>query len=170
VSNDRISDAPSTAAIGGHPIHPMLIPFPIAFLTGPVVTDLAYWWLGDAFWARVSFWLLLAGLVTGAFAAVFGLIDFFTIRRARSLAAGWVHFLGNGIVLALALASVIFRWHEPESAVMPWGLVLSVVIALLLVLTGWLGGELSYRYKIGVASLSQTEVTPSQADTSRQVV
>ncbi|MBX6368656.1 MAG: hypothetical protein IRZ04_11785, partial [Rhodospirillales bacterium] len=63
---------PSRAAIAGHPIHPMLVPFPIAFLVGALVVDLAFASTGDPFWARAGFWLLLAGIVTGAAAAVFG--------------------------------------------------------------------------------------------------
>src|SRR3954471_17500016 len=101
MSDDLTKDAPSTAAVGGHPIHPMLIPFPIAFLCGALATDLAFWGTGDSFWARNSFWLLAAGLVTGVLAALFGLIDFLTIPRARSLAAAWVHFIGNDVVLIL---------------------------------------------------------------------
>jgi CheY-like chemotaxis protein len=58
----------------------MLIPFPIAFLTGALATDLAYWWTGSPFWPQAAFWLLLAGLATGVLAAVFGLVDFLTVR------------------------------------------------------------------------------------------
>src|SRR3546814_6826582 len=63
--------APSTAAIRGHPIHPMLIPFPLAFLVGVLLTDLAYWATSDPFWARASLWLVGAGVVSGLVAAVF---------------------------------------------------------------------------------------------------
>jgi len=128
----------------------MLIPFPIAFLSGVVVTDLVYRQTLDGFWARASFWLLVAGLATGALASLFGFIDFLTIRRAHSVAAGWVHFLGNAVVLALAAGNLYLRWEDMEGAVLSWGLALSSAIAALLVLTGWLGGELSSRHKIGV--------------------
>ena len=87
--------APSTAAIAGHPIHPMLVPLPIGFLVGVLLSDLAFWRTGDAFWARASLWLVAAGVVTALLAAVFGLIDFGTIKRARAHTAGWVHLLGN---------------------------------------------------------------------------
>src|SRR4051812_41405082 len=152
MNHDARPDAPSTAAVGGHPIPPLMIPFPIAFLCGALATDLAYHATADGFWARASFWLTLAGLTTGVLAAVLGLIDFLTIRRARSLAAGWVHFLGNATVLGLALASVLLRWSDFEAAVFPAGLSLSAAITALLFLTGWLGGELSYRHRIGVNS------------------
>lgn len=141
---------PSTAALAEHPIHPILIPFPIAFLVGALAADLAYWGTLDPFWARAALWLVGAGLVTGAVAAAAGLVDFFSIERARTHQDGWIHFIGNAAVIVLAFVSLLLRVDDMEGAILPWGLVLSAVIAVLLVVTGWYGGELSYRYKIGV--------------------
>lgn len=140
----------STASVNSHPIHPMLVPFPIAFLVGTLATDLTFWGTGDGFWATASMWLVGAGLVMGALAAVFGLTDFLTIERARTGHAGWVHFLGNAVALVLALVSLLLRIGDPAAAVLPGGLVLSFIIVAILLVTGWLGGELAYRYKIGV--------------------
>jgi uncharacterized membrane protein len=139
----------STASINGHPIHPMLVPFPIAFLVGALATDLAAMGTGDPFWPAASKWLLGAGLVMGALAAVFGLIDFLTISRARTGHAGWVHFLGNATALVLALVNLLLRLGQAGPAT-GGELALSVIVVLVLLVTGWLGGELAYRYKIGV--------------------
>jgi uncharacterized membrane protein len=147
---DHSIGVPSRATLNGHPIHPMLIPFPIAFLIGAFATDLAYWWTADDFWARVSIWLVGAGFLTGAAAAVFGLVDFVTIDRAREHRIGWVHAVGNSTVLGLALVSLLWRRGDPVEAVVPWGIILSGVIAILLVATGWAGGELAYRHMVGV--------------------
>jgi uncharacterized membrane protein len=141
---------PSTAAVAGHPIHPMLVPFPIAFLVGALLTDLAFWGTSDAFWARASFWLVAAGLVMGAVAAIAGLIDFLTIERARSLTAAWVHFLGNALALLLALWNLVHRLGDVGAAVLPTGIILSAVVVVIFLVTGWLGGELAYRYGIGM--------------------
>ena len=65
----------STASILGHPIHPMLIPFPIAFFVTTLISDLAFQQTGNPFWATASLWLLGAGLVMAGLAAVVGLID-----------------------------------------------------------------------------------------------
>lgn len=140
----------STASILGHPIHPMLVPFPIAFLVGMFVSDLIYWSTTDPFWAHASLYLDIAGLVMGAIAAVAGLTDFLTINRAREHLAGWVHFLGNGTVLILALIRALLSWADPVASVLPWGIVLSAITTGALIVTGWMGGELAYRYKIGV--------------------
>lgn len=140
----------STVSIGGHPIHPMLIPFPIAFLVGAFVTDIAFWGTTDPFWAQMSLWLVGAGFVMGVLAAIVGLTDFVTIARAREHMDGWVHFLGNALVLLLALANLFLRLEDPVAGVLPSGIILSGVTAALLGVTGWYGGELAYRHKIGV--------------------
>jgi uncharacterized membrane protein len=147
---DHTRGVPATAAISGHPLHPALIPFPIAFLVGALAADLASLATGDPFWARAGLWLTGAGAWLGLLAAIPGLIDFATVDRARVHRIGWVHALGNGAVLALAILSWLLRLGDAEAAVLPWGLALSAVIAALLTVTGWIGGELAYRHMIGV--------------------
>jgi len=164
LADEHADGVPSTAAVGGHPIHPMLIPFPIAFLPAALVTDIVHRQTGAEFWAVASFWLVLAGLVTGVLAAVFGVVDFMTIRRARSRLAGWVHALGNVLALGLAVANLVLRWgpgsflrwDQVPVTVPEWGLALSAATAVVLVVTGWAGGELSYRHKVGVVGPRHT--------------
>lgn len=91
-----------------------------------------------------------AGLVTGALAALIGLIDFLTIQQIRAYTAGWIHFLGNVAVLGLALVNLLLRLNDSAVAVLPWGIVLSVVTVALLTVTGWYGRELVYRHMVGV--------------------
>ena len=141
----------STAAIFGHPIHPMLVVFPIGFLVGALATDLAFWGTSDPFWARASEWLLGAGIVMGALAAVAGLIEFVTISRVRSLAAGWVHFLGNATAILLSVWNLVQRMGgDPDAVVVPFGIILSAVVVVIFLVTGWLGGELVFRHRIGM--------------------
>ena len=133
MADDMSKGVRSTASIKGHPIHPMLVPFPIAFLVATLATDLVFSGTADAFWARASVWLVGAGVVMGALAAVFGLLDFLTIERARG-PTGWTHFLGNLLAVVLALVSLLIRIGNPSAAVLPWGLVISfVVVAILLI-------------------------------------
>lgn len=141
---------PSTAAVRGHPIHPMLVPFPIALLSSALVTDLAYWATRRSFWAVASLWLTRAGWLTGMVAAVAGATDFFTIGKARRESAGRIHAAGNAAALGLATLSVAVRSRGPTRAVVPGGVALSALIALILTVTGWFGGELSYRHGIGM--------------------
>ncbi len=139
----------STAAAFRHPIHPMLIPFPIASLIGALVTDFAFRASGNGFWADASFWLLLTGVVTGLIAAIPGMIDFSTIDRVRSLTSAWMHAGGNVVAVVLAIINLSLRWTDPAAGAQGWGLGLSLVTVALLGVTGWLGGELSYRHRIG---------------------
>lgn len=149
-SNVEDQGVRSNLHIAGHPIHPILMPFPIALLTSAAVTDVVYLLNSDPFWARVSLWLIAGGFVSGVVAAAAGLVDFVTIERARAHLTGWIHFIGNALVLGLALWNWLPRIDNTESFISPWGLVLSLVTAGLLVITGWTGGELAYRHKIGV--------------------
>lgn len=148
---DEANGVTSAAAVRGHPLHPMVVPFPIAFLIAGLGADLAFWGTGDPFWARAALWLVGAGFFTALAAAALGLVDFLRRASVRQLAIAWAHALGNATVAVLALASWLLRLGGAEQAVLPWGLALSVFIALILAVTGWLGGELSYRHKIGLA-------------------
>jgi uncharacterized membrane protein len=159
MENEYAEGVTSTASIARHPIHPILVPFPIAFLVGALVTDLAYWRTSDAFWAQASYWLVLAGALSTGFAAIFGLTDFLTIRRARAHLDGWIHLIGNVIVLVLAIVSWLMRRADAAAAVLPWGLLISAVVSVLLLITGWYGGELAYRYKIGVVGRRERELS-----------
>ena len=74
----------TTAQIAGHPIHPMLIPFPVAFLVATFVSDLIFLRTGNPGWATASLWLLGAALVMAALAAAAGLIASMTSRAVAS--------------------------------------------------------------------------------------
>ena len=111
----------STAAVFRHPIHPMLIPFPIASLIGALVTDIAFWATNHGFWADVSFCLLLTGVVTGAVAAIPGMVDFSTIDRVRRLTSAWVHAGGNIVAMALAIINLSLRSTDVAAGAQGWG-------------------------------------------------
>jgi len=149
MADDVTKGVRSTASIAGHPIHPMLVPFPIAFLVGVLASDLMFAGTGDLFWARASIWLVGAGVVMGGLAAIFGFIDFVTIARVRT-ATGWTHFLGNLLAVVLSLVSLLLRRGDHAGAILPGGLILSFIVVGVLLVTGWLGGELAYRFKVGV--------------------
>src|SRR5437868_5776062 len=85
----------STAKIADHPIHPMLIPFPIVCFVGTFVADVMYTRSHDLGWATASNWLLVVGLVFAALAAVAGLTDFLGDDRIRRLGDAVKHMLAN---------------------------------------------------------------------------
>lgn len=144
------STVASTAAIGGHPIHPMLIPLPIGALVLALVTDLVFVFGGSEFWAEASWWLLWAGVVSGVLAALVGLVDYLTIHRVRAHRAGNIHLVSNLAVLGLTAANLVIRAGNHAEAITPAGLIITLVTAGLLGVSGWYGGELSYRHGVGV--------------------
>jgi uncharacterized membrane protein len=142
---------PSKAVIAGHPIHPMLIPFPVAFLVGALVTDIIFMRTGDTFWSRTSLWLIGAGVVTALLAAVFGLTDFLSRQRIRDHSIAWWHMGLNVTATAVSALNFYLRMGNVEQAVVPLGLALSAAVAGILTVSGWLGGEMPYKHKIGVS-------------------
>jgi uncharacterized membrane protein len=104
----------------------------------------------DPFWTRASRWLIGGGLVTGVTASAVGLVDFLFIERVRSVKAGWIHLIGNGLALLLSLQNLRIRFTKAKS-VPKQGLILSMLVSFLLAVTGWYGGQLIYKYKIAVA-------------------
>jgi uncharacterized membrane protein len=142
----------STARIGGHPIHPMLVPFPIAFFVATLLADIVFWRTGNSGWAVAAMWLLGAGLVGAALAALAGWIDFLSDTRIRALAHAWLHAIGNVTAVVISLISFYFRYmNGAEAGAQPTGIWLSLVVVVLLLVTGWLGGELVFRHRVGVA-------------------
>ena len=111
----------STARIGGHPIHPMLVPFPIACFVGAFVTDLAYWRTAAVMWETFSVWLLTAGLVMAGFAVLAGLIDFIGSKHIRALKPAWPHVLGNLLALVLSVVNAFVHSRDGYTAVVPTG-------------------------------------------------
>jgi uncharacterized membrane protein len=141
----------STAQVAGHPIHPMLIPFPIACFVLTFVSDLAFWRTSTEFWASASLWLLGIGLIMAALAAVAGLIDLTGDEQIRNLSGAWQHAAGNVIAVLIELYNWYSRYEHGTSAIVPTGLVLSLVVVLILLFTGWKGWEMVYREHVGVA-------------------
>jgi uncharacterized membrane protein len=153
----RDTGVPSTVAIAGHPLHPLSVIFPIAFLAGALGTDFGYWLTHDPFWARASLWLVGAGLAGGVVAAIIGMSDFLRIERVRKRTAGWAHMVLNIAILVLTVVNLILRLRDFEAAILPWGLIISTIVGTLTSLSGWYGAELSYRHKIGVIGAGSKE-------------
>ena len=141
----------TTARIAGHPIHPMLIPFPIAFLVATLVCDLVFWQSGNPAWATGALYLLGAALVMAALAAVTGLTDFLGSDRIRDLSAAWHHMIGNVLAVLLSLWNWGRRYDQGEAAVVPTGLIISLIVVLILLYTGWRGWEMVYKHRVGVS-------------------
>lgn len=162
----------SRAKLLGHPIHPMLIVFPLGLLATGVAFDIVALAQGDPNWYQISFWMVSAGIIGGLLAAVFGLIDWLAIPNGtRAKRIGLLHGGSNLIVVLLFIASWSMR--AANSRIPSAGaLVLSFIAVVLALVGGWLGGELVDRLGIGVdngahmnapSSLSERPATEQDA-------
>ena len=150
MAHDDLRGLSTTAQIGGHPLHPMLIPVPIGLLVATFVCDLVFWGSQDQFWASAAFWALTGAIVSALIAAIAGFMDFFGNSRIRAIKDAWRHMIGNLVAVVLALLSLWMRASNGPEFILPWGLLISTVIVALILYTGWKGGELSYRHRVGM--------------------
>lgn len=137
----------STARIGDHPIHPMLIPFPIVCFILTFVFDIFYV-QGRTDFSHATNWLLAIGLGFAALAAAAGLTDFFGDKRIQG-ADAIKHMLANVTAVVLELANLFLRYKNPEF-IASTGVYISGVVVLILIYSGWKGGDLVFRHGIGV--------------------
>jgi uncharacterized membrane protein len=138
------------AKLLGHPVHQMLIVFPLGLLAMGVIFDLVYFGTDEGVFAAVSYWMMIAGVAGGLLAAPFGFIDWLGIPRGtRARRVGALHGAGNVVVTVLFLISVLLRTNAPLP--LPTSAyVCSFAGAILALFTAWLGGELVTRLGIGV--------------------
>ena len=146
-----IANPRSTVRIAKQPIHPMLVPIPIACFVGGLLTDLTYWQTAEMMWADFSAWLVTVGVIMGYLAAIVGLIDFLGNRLIRAQSPAWPHAIGNFVVLILATLNMFVPSRDAWTSVVPWGLALSAAVVLVLLFTGWWGWSMVYRHGVGVA-------------------
>ncbi len=144
----------SRLQVAGHPLHAMVVGFPIGLYTTALLCDGLFVLLKEPFWFRMAFWAIVFGVVTHVAAAVTGLPDFLAVmkehKEARRAASSHLVF-GIGLLVIQALNLGLRNGGEAPaggSAGMP--LIVNLIAAALVGVQGWYGGELVYRYCIGV--------------------
>ena len=140
----------SRAKLFGHPIHQMLIVFPLGLLATSLFFDVIALASGHRGLLQASWYMIAAGVISGLLAAVFGLIDYLSIPSGtRAKRIGALHGLGNVVVVLLFSASWFLRRDNPAEPEL-LAVILSAAGFMLGGLTGWLGGELVDRLGVGV--------------------
>jgi len=140
----------SRAKLFGHPIHQMLIAFPLGLLGMAIIFDIIAIATRTQYWAEIAFWMMASGLIMALIAAPFGFVDWLAIPSGtRAKTIGALHGGGNLLVIILFGCSWLLRREAPGTpdAV---ARVLSFTGVVLAVGTGWLGAEMVDRLGIGV--------------------
>jgi uncharacterized membrane protein len=156
----------SRAKLFGHPVHQMLIVFPLGLLATALAFDALHLVGGNGYWSEIAYWMIAAGVITGLLAAPFGLVDWAPIPSGtRAKRIGALHGVGNVVVVGLYGASWFFRMPEPMAPPMA-AFVLAFLGGGLAIATGWLGGELVDRLSVGVDDGAHLDA-PSSLTTRR---
>ena len=153
------------ATLADHPIHPMLVAFPIGFFGAVLVSDVISIWGNPGFWPHMSVWLIAFGVVGALIAALFGFVDYFTAPMpAAAKRTATTHMILNLIVVAIYIAAFFVRYGNPISTL---GYVLTYIGLGTLVVSGWSGGHLVYVGLVGTKPAKETTVEGRSAETMR---
>lgn len=150
-SRPDFNQTASKIAVLGHPIHAMAVAFPVALTFCTFGADAFYWWTGDGFWARAALWASGTAFLFGLLAALTGTAELLLVPGIRVRAAAWTHATIAVMLLALLGANWGYRMNGYESAILPYGLLLSAFNVIVVGATGWHGGKLVFDYGLGTA-------------------
>jgi uncharacterized membrane protein len=139
----------SVVALAGHPVHAMLVSFPIALVMATLGCDVFFWWEGDPFWARAALWAAGFAFWLGVLASLVGLAELLLVKGIRTRTASWNHAVAAMMLLSVAGTNWGLRLGDHVAAVLPQGLLLSALASVFVGLAGWHGGKLVFHHGIG---------------------
>jgi uncharacterized membrane protein len=142
-------DVGSAVALVGHPIHVMMVHFPVAFVVATLGIDVLYWWSGDVFWVRAGLWSAGMAFWSGVAASLVGTGELLLVRGIRLLEASWSHAVAAMTLVAMAGANWGLRLIDPAST-LPHGLALSAISSVMVGFAGWHGGKLVFDHGVGI--------------------
>jgi uncharacterized membrane protein len=147
-------DMASPASVRKHPIHPMLITFPVALWIFSLFADamvLLGW--GSPIWSNVAFYSMVGGLIGALAAALPGYLDYRSLTSLPAATIAWWHMVINLTIVTLYVINLLIRLSSEPGALFP--MILSLLGVGLLGISGWLGGELVYVQGIAVEPSSR---------------
>jgi uncharacterized membrane protein len=150
----------SSVEVAKHPLHPMLVPIPIACFLLTLIGDLAYTGTNNTFWYSFSTWTMGIGIIGGLLAAIPGLMDYFkVVPEGEAKRQASTHMVLNLGIVSLFVINLLVRLYTTASVGANWwlSLTLTIVANLALLYSGWLGGELVYRHRLGVEERGAAE-------------
>lgn len=142
-------DASSLVAISGHPLHAVSVHFPIAFVFATLGVDVLYWWTADPFWLRAGLWSSGGAFFLGMAAGAVGTAELLLVPGIRARVASWAHAIAAVTLIAVMGANWGVRVSNVLD-VLPQGLFLSGLSAVLTGIAGWHGGKLIFDHGVGL--------------------
>lgn len=142
-------DISSSIAVAGHPIHAMLVHFPIAFVVATLGVDILYWWTADLFWVEVGLWSAGAAFIFGVLASVVGTLELLAVPGIRVRVASWNHAIAAMVLVAITAANAGIRIYGDHD-ILPNGLMLSALGTMAVAFAGWHGGKLVFDHGVGL--------------------
>lgn len=142
-------DASSLVAISGHPLHALSVHFPIAFVFTTLGVDVLYWWTADPFWLRAGLWSSGGAFFLGMAAGAVGTAELLLVPGIRARVASWAHVIAAVTLIAVMGANWGVRVNNVLD-VLPQGLLLSGLSAVLTGIAGWHGGKLIFDHGVGL--------------------
>lgn len=143
-----LHDTGSAAVLIGHPVHAMLVHFPIAFVVAAFGADLMWWFDGDVFWQRAGLWASGLAFLGGIAAALAGTAELVLVKGIRIRVASWTHATAAMMLISILGTNWGFRLDGGE--VLPHGLALSGLGVLFAGFAGWHGGKLVLDHGVSV--------------------
>lgn len=140
----------SKASLKSHPIHPILIAFPIAFFIGTLLFDLLALFYDNDNFRNTARYLVTAGIIAGLIAAVPGIVDYiFTVPpKSSAKKRATLHGLTNtGSIIIFSVALYYRQQQSPAEGIV---ITLESLGVIAMMIAGWMGGTLVYRNQIGV--------------------
>ena len=144
-------DTETNVGIWGHPIHAMSVAFPVALTFCTFGADALYWWSGELFWARAAVWAAGTAFLFGLAAGATGTAELLLVPGIRARAPARTHFVIAVMLLSLLGLNWGYRMQGYEAAILPYGILLSGVNVLVVMVTGWHGGKLVFDYRLGTS-------------------
>lgn len=138
---------PQYYGLGTRPVYALLVQFPAVCFIGALVTDLAYWQTALYLWETFSIWLLAAGCVMAGLAGLAALFSLISDRRVRVATLAWPHALTSLIAALLSVINAFVHSRDGYTAVVPTGLTLSIIVALLMVAVAWMGWQQKLQHR-----------------------
>jgi uncharacterized membrane protein len=152
----------STAAIGEHPMHPMLVAIPIGAFVLALIGDIATSMTQDAFWYQWSFYCIGIGIIFALVAAIPGFVDYLSVKMSAEgkMLATW-HMALNLTAVVLYVVDFWMRMGNAALNTGRWPAAMGLEILPLLILgaSGWIGGQMTFVHKVGVVEDADKEAT-----------